>query len=233
MPVLEDSCAEQTETPLQQYCLTGLKGLYYIPDYLDSTQQNCLLEDIRSSKSRWTQVSGRRLQSYGGTVHEKWGGLLQAPLPAWLKPLLTRLDRDLQLYQGPPNHVLLNAYEPGQGILAHEDGPVYFPAASIVSLGSSAVMHFRCKSNDGIEPQPCASVLLMPGSLLIFNQEAYSNCLHGIAEVTEDVLDNSILNLKQCGRKAGTHFPRGLRHSLTIRRVLKVKSLVKLPGQKH
>lgn len=35
----------------------------------------------------------------------------------------------------------------------------------------------------GIEPQPCASVLLMPGSLLIFNQEAYSNCLHGIAEV--------------------------------------------------
>lgn len=35
----------------------------------------------------------------------------------------------------------------------------------------------------GIEPQPCASVLLMPGSLLVFNQEAYSGCLHGIAEV--------------------------------------------------
>lgn len=32
---------------------------------------------------------------------------------------------------------------------AHEDGPVYFPAASIVSLGSSAVMHFRRKSNNG------------------------------------------------------------------------------------
>ncbi|KAL3137413.1 hypothetical protein ABBQ32_006934 [Trebouxia sp. C0010 RCD-2024] len=184
MPVLEDSCAEQTETPLQQYCLTGLNGLYYIPHYLESTQQNCLLESIRSSKSRWTQVSGRRLQSYGGTVHEKWGGLLQAPLPTWLKPLLTRLDHDFQLYQGPPNHILLNAYEPGQGIMAHEDGPVYFPAASIVSLGSSAVMHFRRKSNNGTEPHPCASVLLMPGSLLVFNQEAYSNCLHGIAEVT-------------------------------------------------
>ena len=144
MPVSEDSSAGQTETPLQQHCLAGLNGLYYIPDYLDSTQQCRLLENIRSSKSRWTQVikqvptgpecvctqclrivqqgcclqvSGRKLQSYGGTVHEKWGGLLQAPLPAWLKPLVTKLDHDFQLYQGPPNHVLLNVYEPGHGIL--------------------------------------------------------------------------------------------------------------------
>lgn len=35
------------------------------------------------------------------------------------------------------------------GWQAHEDGPVYFPAASIVSLGSSAVMHFRRKSDNG------------------------------------------------------------------------------------
>lgn len=233
MPVSEDSSAGQTETPLQQHCLAGLNGLYYIPDYLDSTQQCRLLENIRSSKSRWTQVSGRKLQSYGGTVHEKWGGLLQAPLPAWLKPLVTKLDHDFQLYQGPPNHVLLNVYEPGQGILAHEDGPVYFPAASIVSLGSSAVMHFRRKSDNGIEPQPCASVLLMPGSLLVFNQEAYSGCLHGIAEVTEDLLDNSILNLEQCGQTAGVRLTRAVRLSLTIRRVPKVKSLIRLPGQKQ
>ena len=32
---------------------------------------------------------------------------------------------------------------------AHEDGPAYFPAASIVSLGSSAVMHFRRKNDEG------------------------------------------------------------------------------------
>ena len=63
------------------------------------------------------QVSGRKLQSYGGTVHEKWGGLLQAPLPSWLQALLTKLEQDVQLYKGAPNHVLLNVYEPGQGIL--------------------------------------------------------------------------------------------------------------------
>jgi len=35
----------------------------------------------------------------------------------------------------------------------------------------------------GIQPRPVASVLLMPGSLLIFNGEAYEGCLHGIDEV--------------------------------------------------
>ena len=35
----------------------------------------------------------------------------------------------------------------------------------------------------GIESKPVASVLLMPGSLLVFNREAYKDCLHGIDEV--------------------------------------------------
>ena len=63
------------------------------------------------------QVSGRRLQSYGGTIHEKWGGLLQAPLPSWLSTLMERIGLDFNIFQGQPNHVLLNAYNPGEGIL--------------------------------------------------------------------------------------------------------------------
>ena len=35
----------------------------------------------------------------------------------------------------------------------------------------------------GIESKPVASVLLMPGSLLVFNGEAYKDCLHGINQV--------------------------------------------------
>lgn len=214
------------------HSLAGLSGLHYIHDYIESSQQECLLNSICSSKSRWTQVSGRRLQSYGGTVHEKWGGLLQAPMPAWLQTLVTRIDKDLHLFEGAANHVLLNAYEPGQGILAHEDGPVYYPAACILSLGSSAVMNFRRKSHDGIESKPVASVLLMPGSLLVFNGEAYEACLHGIEQAREDVLDASILNLQQCGQEAGGVLARAMRYSLTIRRALKVKRLVRLPGQR-
>ena len=63
------------------------------------------------------QVSGRQLQSYGGTIHEKWGGLLQAPMPTWLSGTLKDINVGLDVFGGPANHVLLNAYEPGEGIL--------------------------------------------------------------------------------------------------------------------
>ena len=35
-----------------------------------------------------------------------------------------------------PNHVLVNEYLPGQGIMPHTDGPAFFPMVSTVSLGS-------------------------------------------------------------------------------------------------
>lgn len=67
----------------------------------------------------WPQLSGRRLQNHGGVVHAK--GLIPAPLPAWLQqPLLARLAVDVagDLYGGqPPNHVLVNSYMPGEGIM--------------------------------------------------------------------------------------------------------------------
>jgi alkylated DNA repair dioxygenase AlkB len=32
------------------------------------------------------------------------------------------------------NHVLVNEYAPGQGILSHQDGPLYAPAVAILSM---------------------------------------------------------------------------------------------------
>ena len=74
----------------------------------------------------------------------------------WLVPLLQRLARDTEAF-GPgkePNHVLLNAYMPGQGIMAHQDGPLYHPGACIVSLSSPTVMHFTRK---GPDPGDCTT----------------------------------------------------------------------------
>jgi len=70
------------------------------------------------------QVSGRRLQTHGGTVHES-KGLLQTPLPAWLARLARRLAADTAAFgiadkDGrplEPNHVLINAYTAEQGIM--------------------------------------------------------------------------------------------------------------------
>lgn len=64
------------------------------------------------------QLSGRRLQNHGGIVHTK--GLIPAPLPGWLQQLLTALPPQLLgLFPAdqPPNHVLINSYQPGCGIM--------------------------------------------------------------------------------------------------------------------
>jgi hypothetical protein len=75
-------------------------------------------------------VSGRRLQYYGGSVTSK--GLLAAKLPAWLSTLGTRMAQNTAIFgkqrrkaagndvhsvPAPPNHVLVNAYAPGAGIM--------------------------------------------------------------------------------------------------------------------
>ena len=72
----------------------------------------------------------------------------------------------------PPNHVLVNTYEPGvicsanepcckrqarahagscagEGILPHEDGPVYYPCACILSLQAPGEMVFDRKITSG------------------------------------------------------------------------------------
>lgn len=76
-------------------------------------------------------------------MHKK--GLIPAALPRWLQPLLDRLAA-LGLYAGQaPNHVLVNSYQPGEGILPHEDGPLYHPQVAILSLAAPAVVRFAAK----------------------------------------------------------------------------------------
>lgn len=131
----------------------------------------------------------------------------------WLDSLVGRIARCQPIFgDGQPNHVLVNAYEAGQGIHSHQDGPVYFPGVCVLSLGGSAMMCFYRKlaegtqqlpaamlhqaaakserefektgSAGGFDPRPCAEVLLQPRSLLVFEEEAYTECSHGIETVS-------------------------------------------------
>lgn len=39
--------------------------------------------------------------------------------------------------------------QPGEGIMPHEDGPLYHPAVAILSLGHPAVVRFARKRSEG------------------------------------------------------------------------------------
>lgn len=192
----------------------------------------------------WALVSGRRVQAHGGEVHEK--GMIARPIPDWLGKLLKSVRETCGDDAFPANvqlnHALVNEYEPGGGIMPHQDGPLYFPAVAIASLGASAVMRFTPHVGESPGESPGADggaeggaetamkpfgVWLPRRSLLFFDGAAYTKCLHGIESVTEDAVDESVVNWRcavdSCGevrRREGT------RVSVTCRNVLKVRKLL-------
>ncbi|KAH6693658.1 calpain [Plectosphaerella plurivora] len=106
-------------------------AVYYIPDFITEDEEQAILQKIADApKPRWKQLTHRRLQTWpSDLVNNK---LLQAPLPSWLEsPVVSRLvslprsqqDSSNIFSESPhkrPNHVLINEYPPGIGIMPHK-----------------------------------------------------------------------------------------------------------------
>eukprot|EP00051_Salpingoeca_urceolata_P008733 m.108414 g.108414 ORF g.108414 m.108414 type:complete len:290 (-) comp15913_c2_seq1:139-1008(-) len=153
--------------------------------------------------------------------HTDHRGLIPQPLPPWLTPLMQRIDQMGAFFGEASNHVLVNEYLPGQGIMPHEDGPLFTPAIATVTLGSHCVLQFFRKDS---REQPFCSLLLEPRSLVVIQDDMYGH-LHGIAEVKTDILDDLVVNRDLCDmakQDGRDELHRSTRVSLTIRHVPKV-----------
>lgn len=118
--------------------------------------------------------------------------------------------------------------------MPHEDGPLYYPTVSTISLGSHTVLDFYepRQPDDDVPPeqprppqQPITSLLVEPRSLLVLRGTAYTRLLHGITATRVDELDSTSLppNAAACqSALPGARLVRGTRVSLTIRRVPRV-----------
>ena len=205
-----------------------LQSVWLVADWLSPDEERDLLARCDAPSARWTQLHGRSVQQLGGVVHDK-AGLLAAPLPKWVLPLLQRLRRELALLDEIPplNHVLINAYEPGQGILQHQDGPLYAPVVAIISLGAQCVVAFTPHASlQPMMPAQSVRVLVPPRSLLLFAHDAYTTHLHGIDACAAD----DLRDVANPPSDAGSCVPRhGRRVSLTCRSVLRVRRGL-LPG---
>ncbi|XP_047314539.1 LOW QUALITY PROTEIN: alpha-ketoglutarate-dependent dioxygenase alkB homolog 6-like [Impatiens glandulifera] len=171
---------------MSKFMVGSIPSVYYIPDFITEQEQVQLLDNITHAPiAKWKSLKNRRLQNWGGVVHEK--GLLPQDLPPWLTNMTLRISKaSMGFFPCAINHVLINEYLPDQGIMPHQDGPAYFPVVAILSLESPVVMDFTphslpssSSSNNNNTP---FSVLLMPRSLLIFKDQAYSDYLHGIKD---------------------------------------------------
>jgi alkylated DNA repair protein alkB family protein 6 len=114
-----------------------------------------------------------------------------------------------------PNHLLINRYERDEGILPHKDGPLYYPRVAIITLNGSARIDFQ----EQVNTRPLNSLLLLPCSLLVFEEEAYTKYFHCIPSQSVDIVDETVVNRHVLGLSLGSHSQRTLRVSLTIRYV--------------
>ncbi|XP_059522725.1 alpha-ketoglutarate-dependent dioxygenase alkB homolog 6 isoform X3 [Myotis daubentonii] len=195
--------------------------IYYVPDFISKEEEEYLLRQV-TSVPFWSSMpqSQSGLSSLGGSYR--------------IGRYVDKVS-DLNLFGGlPANHVLVNQYLPGEGIMPHKDGPLYYPTVSTISLGSHTMLDLyeprQPKDEDPTEqprppPRPATSLLLEPRSLLVLRGTAYTRLLHGIAAACVDPLDTASLprNIAACpSAQPGAHLVRGTRVSLTIRRVPRV-----------
>jgi alkylated DNA repair protein alkB family protein 6 len=180
-----------------------------------------LVAAIDGPAAQWVELRGRRLQQHGGAPAAG-----APPLPPYLASLAAQLvAAGVFPREHAPNHVLINDYAAGEGILAHTDGPRYHPCVATLSLLDDAVMRFSVLHGREVEGerggQVVGELLLRANSLVVTWGECYSRYAHGIAEEAESVLGGSLWNAGAAGAGAGQAFARqGRRVSITIRHVL-------------
>lgn len=142
------------------------------------------------------------------------------------------------------NQVLINCYQPGQGIMAHEDGPLYYPTVATINTGSHTILNFYEKLTPDENSHNRTyrfSMLLWPKSLSILKYDAYQTYLHEIEPLhSDDILfaengqtsNRKIVNLNciqqiesAITNKTCLHLKRDTRYSFTFRFVPKVHKI--------
>ena len=109
--------------------------------------------------------------------------MIAEPIPEWLQCHVKRINSLEGVFpEGKKaNHILVNEYLPGVGIMPHLDGPLFHPVISTISLGSHTVLDFYEpfdeKSEEPktqFEERKSFSILVEPRSLLILSEDLYN-----------------------------------------------------------
>ena len=217
-------------------------GMHLIDDFLCPSEEQSIVEQLQYIE--WgTNAGHRRVAHFGHAFNyaSRSVDFVSKPpaLPEWTEPLLNRLRERVTALPGlsewvQPDQLTVNEYQPGQGIAAHVETHSAFENVLLgISLQSGVTMDFRnCElratrsahhtADQATEKSRCApslsadvdecqameecSVWLPPRSLLVLSGSVRYGWSHGIAH-------------RMTEQREGTTQTRGLRYSLTFRKV--------------
>lgn len=188
---------------------TKVQGLKYISNYITPNEHNQLIHIIDSQI--WSKDLKRRVQHYGYKYDYKKRTVVPSmylgKLPDWIFSIASRLYED-KLFDEMPDQMIINEYNPGQGISNHIDCvPCFSNTIASLSLGSSCIMELtHIKSLEKI------SIFLEPGSLIVLQDESRYEWQHGIPARKNDTVKD-------------TKVARERRISMTFRKVVLLNKL--------
>lgn len=181
-----------------------VKGLRYVREFIDQQSHDELINQINLQP--WLTELKRRVQHYGYKYSYKSRSVNQSmkigPLPLWAEQLALLLHNQ-GFISDKPDQVIVNEYEPGQGIADHVDCvPCFSNTVISLSLGSPCVMELKHKESGVVVP-----LLLEPRSIVVFQDDARFLWTHGIRARKTDHYEERIIHRRK-------------RISLTFRKVI-------------
>lgn len=184
--------------------ISMIKGLKYVPNFIDKSEVTHFIQSINAEP--WLSDIKRRVQHYGYKYNYKARSIdysmFIGQLPSWALIMAQRLFAERHISE-LPDQLIINEYEPGQGIANHVDcEPCFSDTIISISLGSSCIMDFI-----NLSTKQKVEVMLESGSLVVLSGDARHNWTHGIAQRKTDIFK-------------GTKSERQLRISMTFRKVI-------------
>lgn len=164
-----------------------IPGMVYIPEFISESEHKTILSTIDNQP--WITDLRRRVQHYGWRYNYKSRSIdysmYLGELPMWAKSLAQRLFEFNYLPQ-IPDQIIVNEYQPGQGIANHVDcEPCFADSISSLSLGSNCVMELiNLKTKQKVE------LMLESRSLIIISGESRYKWTHGIPARKSDIITN-------------------------------------------
>ena len=164
----------------------GVPGIDYREAFLKLGECDELVRKIDSQP--WSNDLSRRVQHYGWRYDYASKAIAEdtrlGPLPDWLQGIAERLYRK-GYFERVPDQVIINEYQPGQGIAPHIDRETFGPTVATISLCERWPMEFTLIDRQTNHVEKIERFLDV-GSLLVLRGDARDKWLHGIAKRKSD-----------------------------------------------